>query len=64
MQHPWSLEGHRAVVTGATGGIGLATARELAALGAEVLLVARKAPDVEARVGALRDEGRKAHGCD
>lgn len=61
--HPWSLEGHRAVVTGATGGIGLATARELAALGAEVLLVARKAPDVEARVGALRDEGRKAHGC-
>jgi Tropinone reductase 1 len=62
-QNPWSLEGFRAVVTGATGGIGLATARELASLGAEVLLVARKAPEVEAIVAALRGEGRKAHGC-
>ena len=62
MKH-WSLEGFRAVVSGATSGIGLATARELAALDAEVLLVARKAPDVEKTVKALRDDGRKAHGC-
>jgi len=60
---PWSLQGHRAVVTGATGGIGLATARELATLGAEVLLVARREPAVEAEAKALRDAGHRAHGC-
>jgi len=60
--HAWSLAGHRAVVTGATSGIGLATAHELAALGAEVLVVARKAADVETTVTALRDRGHAAHG--
>jgi Tropinone reductase 1 len=60
---PWSLEGRRAVVTGGTSGIGLATVRELAALGAEVLVVARKPADVEATVTALRDGGHAAHAC-
>jgi len=60
----WSLEGRRAVVTGATSGIGLATAQELAALGAEVLIVARKSADVDATVAAIRKDGLKAHGCD
>ena len=59
----WGLDGRRAVVTGATSGIGLATARELAALGAEVLLVARKSADIEKTVLDLREAGYKAHGC-
>ncbi|HEX8360424.1 MAG TPA: SDR family NAD(P)-dependent oxidoreductase, partial [Longimicrobium sp.] len=46
------MHGKVCVVTGATGGIGAATARGLAELGATVLLVARDAT----RGGALREE--------
>jgi len=37
----WSLSGRRAIITGATSGIGLAIATEFASLGVEVCLVAR-----------------------
>lgn len=46
MNH-WSLEGKRAVVTGGTKGIGLAIARELLDLGADVLVVARSTKSIE-----------------
>jgi len=46
----WTLQDRKAVVTGGSKGIGLAVARELTALGAEVLTVARGEGDVRADV--------------
>lgn len=48
-----SLEGAHALVTGASGGIGLAICRGLAAAGAEVLLVARRAEPLEEAARAV-----------
>lgn len=48
----WRLDGQLALVTGASRGIGLATARELASLGAAVLMVARD----ESHLELMRDE--------
>ena len=43
----WQLRGRNALVTGGSRGIGLAIARELAELGASVLVVARTPADVD-----------------
>jgi Tropinone reductase 1 len=44
---PWRLDGQRALITGGSSGIGLAAAHEFAALGADLLLVARGAERLE-----------------
>lgn len=65
MTHPsrWRLDGRVALITGASKGIGLACARELAALGADVLMVARDEAALEVARAELEDEaqGRAFH---
>ncbi|OKL41563.1 SDR family oxidoreductase [Pontibacter flavimaris] len=46
-QNRWLLTGRKAVVTGGSKGIGEATVKELLALGAQVLAVARKQEDLD-----------------
>ena len=54
------LKGKTAVITGASSGIGEATARAFADLGADVALLARRADRVEALAKELSDTGVKA----
>ncbi len=55
-----ALEGRIALVTGASRGIGAATAKALAAAGAHVVLTARKAKDLEAVEEAIHQAGGTA----
>ena len=52
----WRLDGQVALVTGASMGIGLACARELAGLGADVCLVSREEDALEAARGELEED--------
>ncbi|ADB52419.1 SDR family oxidoreductase [Conexibacter woesei] len=60
------LSGKTAIVTGASRGIGLAVARQLADSGAHVVLTARKAQDAEAAAATIgeRAAGFGAHATD
>ena len=65
-QNRWNLAGKKAIVTGGTKGIGKAIVEEFAALGAQVLLVARNKIEVEEQTLVLKDAGHQVHGatCD
>lgn len=56
------LDGRRALVTGASSGIGFAAAAALAQAGAHVAMVARRAAELEAAVAAVVAEGCSATG--
>jgi citronellol/citronellal dehydrogenase len=51
------FDGQVALVTGGGSGIGLATARELASLGAKIAICGRKADKIEAALALLREDG-------
>ncbi|MBN9420274.1 3-oxoacyl-[acyl-carrier-protein] reductase [bacterium SCN 62-11] len=55
------LQGQKALVTGASRGIGAAIALELAKGGAEVALLARSLENLEASATAIREIGGSAH---
>ena len=57
MNRLFSLEGKTALVAGASRGIGLAIAQELARAGARTILAARSADALEREAAALRNEG-------
>ena len=58
---PFRLDGRRALITGASGGLGLHFAETLAAAGADVVLAARRADKLADEVARLRESGVRAH---
>jgi gluconate 5-dehydrogenase len=57
VQQLFDLAGRAALVTGGSRGLGLQIAEALGEAGARVLLSARRAPELEAAVAALRERG-------
>ena len=58
----WTLKGRKALITGATKGIGFAIAQELLGLGAEILVVARTASEIDLVVAEWQRQGLNARG--
>jgi NAD(P)-dependent dehydrogenase (short-subunit alcohol dehydrogenase family) len=57
----YSLSGRRVLITGGSRGLGLALARELAARGARLSLLARDARELETAAAELRAKGAEVH---
>src|SRR6218665_3739708 len=57
MAQLFDLSGRRALVTGGSGGIGQAMAQALGLAGAQLLLMARRPPDLDRGAARLRAEG-------
>ena len=55
-----SLQGKRAFITGASAGIGRATALRFAAMGADLVLVARRENKLQSLVSEIQEEGGRA----
>lgn len=61
---PFSLDGKTVLITGASSGIGAATAVECSRLGATVILVGRNSERLQSTMERLSGEGHKAICCD
>lgn len=61
MQH-WNLAGKRALITGGSKGIGLATAQQMTELGAEVCIIARNTTEHQEALSQLQLNGAAAWG--
>ncbi len=57
LKYRWSLKGMKALVTGASDGIGLSIAAELLGLGAQVAIVARHEDKLELRISEFKKMG-------
>ncbi|NIS38041.1 SDR family NAD(P)-dependent oxidoreductase, partial [Candidatus Saccharibacteria bacterium] len=62
MTNRWTLNGQKALISGATQGIGRAIAEEFLELGAEIMMVARSETDVRQTVSEWQDQGKGAYG--
>lgn len=66
MKNHWSLKNKKALITGATRGIGKAAVEEFLELGAEVFIVSRNQEDIEEELKDYKIKGYKVEGmkCD
>ncbi len=62
MSNPWNLVGRRAIVSGASRGIGAAIVEQLCTHGATVLAVARNADTLQEQVKVWQEQGFQVYG--